>query len=267
MGIPNPKIGRMSGRVFLWSAPRSLSSAFTRAMLNLDECEVLMEPYWEHHLSLWGYQSRGWVGQTSEQLKLSADQTTAFIQSCEKKFVFVKELPKDVGVPPYYFDDQKLPGFQHTFLLRHPEKTIQSLYRIYSKEFPETASIDFSDQAGFKQLYETYNFASKHSATPPIVIFADDLLEDPEKVFKYYCDHTGLPYKKNMSCWEPGPVEGWSHIEYFESLYQSSGIGKVKSSCNHAVINEKKEPCATVKKAIQDNIWYFEEMYEKRVKF
>ena len=86
-----------------------------------------MEPYWEHHLSLWGYQSQGWVGQTSEQLKLSADQTIAFIQSCEKKFVFVEELPKDV-------DDQKLPGFQHTFLLRYTEKndTILVSYLLYS---------------------------------------------------------------------------------------------------------------------------------------
>ena len=83
---------------------------------------------------------------------------------------------------------------------------------------------------------------------------------------KYYCDHTGLPYKEGMSRWEPGPVEGWYPAEYYVNVFRSSGLGKLPRSSEHVVINDK-EHCATVKKAIQDNIWYFEQMYEKRVKF
>ena len=261
----------MSGKVFLWSAPRSLSSAFTRAMKNIDDCEVLLEPYFYGHISLWGYDnSRAWRHQSLDQLQLSVDKTTTLIQarSSKSKFVFAKELAKDFGLSPYYFADQKqLQSFQHTFLLRHPEMSIPSLYRIYNKEFPDKTNIDFSNEGGFRQIYETYQFASKNSDTPPIVILADDLLEDPEKVLKYYCDHTGLPYKEGMSRWEPGPVEGWYPAEYFVNVFRSSGIGRVKGLSNQTVINDKKEHCRTVQKAIQDNIWYFEQMYEKRVKF
>ena len=82
--------------------------------------------------------------------------------------------------------------FNTRFCYAIQKKVIQSFYRIYSKEFLKTGSIDFSDQAGFKQLYEAYNFASKHSTIPVIAIFADDLLQDPEKVFKYYCDQINL---------------------------------------------------------------------------
>ena len=239
-------------------------------MKNIDNCEVLLEPYFHAHISLWGYDnSRAWRHQSLDQLQLSVDKTTTLIQarSSESKFVFVKEIAKDVGLSPNYFADQKqLQSFQHTFLLRHPEMSIPSLYRIYNKEFPDKTNIDFSNEGGFKQLYETYQYASKHSDTPPIVILADDLLEDPEKVLKYYCDHTGLPYKEGMSRWEPGPVEGWYPAEYYVNVFRSSGLGKLPRSSKHVVINDK-EHCATVKKAIQDNIWYFEQMYEKRVEF
>ena len=258
----------MSGKVFLWSAPRSLSTAFTRAMVNVDGCEVLLEPYWHGHISLWGNKpTRSLVSQPVEQMLLSVKQTSTFIQakSVESKFVFCKEIAKDFGLSPEYIEH----GFQHTFLLRHPERTLPSLYRMYTKEFPEDKrSIDFGYEGGFRQLYEIYEFASSHFDPSPIVISVNDLIEDPEKVLKYYCDQTGLPYSEGMSRWKPGPIDGWHPAQYYMNVFESSGIGKLKASSNHISSScSKKEYPDIVKKAIQDNIWYFEQLYERRVKF
>ena len=261
----------MSGRVFLWATPRSLSTAFTRAIVNLDGCEVLLEPYWYGHVSLWGLQiSRSLLSHPPDQMLLSVEKTSTFIheKSAKSKFVFCKEIAKDFGLDPGYLKDEKLDGFQHTFLLRHPEKPLPSIVDIYAEVFPEDKNIDFSFEYGFRQLYEVYEFASRHFHTSPIVISADDLIADPEKVLKYYCDQTGLPYREGMSRWKPGPVEGWQPAKFYKNVFESSGIGKLKASSNHISSScSKKEYPDIVKKAIQDNIWYFEQLYERRVKF
>ncbi|XP_028399033.1 branched-chain-amino-acid aminotransferase-like protein 1 [Dendronephthya gigantea] len=263
----------MSRKVFLWSASRSLSTAFTRAMMNVNDCEVFMEPYWYGHYSLWGdicAPSKGLTTIPPDQIQLSMNRTTDSVlaKSANKQFVFCKEIAKNVAHPPYFLKDEKLNGFWHTFLIRHPEKTIPSLYRVFSESdsYPDVDTIDFSYEGGFKQLYNIFEFVSNHFDTSPMVIFADDLLQDPEKVLNYYCSQTGLPYNKGMSCWKPGHIDGWLLPEFYVNVTESCGIGKQEESrTNYAPIGEKG--IAKIRKAIEDNIWYYEQLYKYRVQF
>ena len=66
----------------------------------------------------------------------------------------------------------------------------------------------------------------------PIVIDADDLLENPRGIMEHYCKETGLPFEEQMLTWEPGEVEGWmtftySHV-FKETVMKSSGFIKPK---------------------------------------
>ena len=58
---------------------------------------------------------------------------------------------------------------QHTFLIRHPAKSIKSLYLISQGEnaCPGYSYFD-SDEAGFDALYKMWKMVIKNSSIPPV---------------------------------------------------------------------------------------------------
>ena len=256
----------MSGKVFLWAAPRTLSTAFTRAMLNLDDCKVFMEPYqFAYYLG----PSRTNQRYASEPINPDLTYENVTESICKeypgKRHVFCKEMA-------YFFEGrfqdlqrESLKDFQHTFLIRDPKKAIQSLYRFcLSKYNPNWENFD-PEGCGFRQLFELYEFVKKKMGSRPLVILADDLLKDPEKVLKSFCDYTGLTYKEGMSGWEPGVIEGWEPAPFFAAVFNSSGNGRSEKPNNLNVDNV--EYPEIVQKAIEESMWYYQQLYEERFRF
>lgn len=99
-----------------------------------------------------------------------------------------------------------LKQFQFTFLIRHPRRAIPSYYRCTVPPLDEvTGFYDFmANEAGYKELVRFFDFLIKENIVDKdnlVVIDADDLLDNPEKTIRLYCEKTGIDFKPEMLEW------------------------------------------------------------------
>eukprot|EP00049_Salpingoeca_infusionum_P011323 m.195799 g.195799 ORF g.195799 m.195799 type:complete len:305 (+) comp14899_c1_seq5:184-1098(+) len=242
----------MTRRVWLWTAPRCVSTAFERAIIELHCGPVLHEPFGNAYY--FGkdrvherYQDQAPDERVSFQSVLDAvlapestmtDSASAF--DSEHSVAFSKDMA-------YYVDGKISRELErewlHTFLIRHPCKTVTSLWK---KSVPELGSQahdvtgwTYFDVAelGFAEVYRLFDhLTTAQPQQAPIVVDADQLLLNPQGVMRAYCQRTGLPFQKDMTSWEPGRVPEWEvwpgwHDDAIESsgLVQRSSITPPKS--------------------------------------
>ena len=189
----------------LWSAPRCLSTAFERSIMQLDNCKVYNEFYTAAYffgpnrvclrdfLPLAPHLSKERVKNKLEGEHAEADVIFA------KDFAFTLQGRHDM-IPE---------GFTHTFLIRDPVKMFTSLKpRLeasrLSKKVAGTDIMKCIQSKGYtiKEMYDLFEHLRQQNITP-IVLDADDLLEDPEGMMKKYCQFTGIPFDEKMLSWEP----------------------------------------------------------------
>ncbi|KAF4336723.1 hypothetical protein FBEOM_9423 [Fusarium beomiforme] len=99
-----------------------------------------------------------------------------------------------------------LKQFQFTFLIRHPRRAIPSYYRCTVPPLDEvTGFYDFMpNEAGYKELVRFFDFLIRENIVDKdnlVVIDADDLLDNPEKTIRLYCEKTGIDFKPEMLEW------------------------------------------------------------------
>ncbi|QPC78825.1 hypothetical protein HYE68_009577 [Fusarium pseudograminearum] len=99
-----------------------------------------------------------------------------------------------------------LKQFQFTFLIRHPRRAIPSYYRCTVPPLDEvTGFYEFMpNEAGYKELVRFFDFLIKENIVDKdnlVVIDADDLLDNPEKTVRLYCEKTGIDFKPEMLEW------------------------------------------------------------------
>lgn len=154
------------------------------------------------------------------------------------------------GENPTVLPTALLQRFQHTFLIRTPEKSIPSYYKCTQEK---AAGFDFFDpaEAGYKELKLLYDWIADPSSTfhqpadaderyasfpvqeqamPPPLVSASVLLENPGAVLEQYCGALGVPFDESMLSWNPGAVDIWAKWgKYHESAEGSSGFIKEKA--------------------------------------
>ncbi|CAD5118418.1 DgyrCDS7128 [Dimorphilus gyrociliatus] len=115
-----------------------------------------------------------------------------------KQYIFAKDAAYQLGGR---FD--AIPeGFQHTFLIRNPSKTVRSLYNIILNG-EETGWTYFdASEVGFKQLMELFKHVTTTLCQEAIVIDADDLFKNSAGILKKYCQKIGMEYKDSMIQWD-----------------------------------------------------------------
>lgn len=109
--------------------------------------------------------------------------------------------------------------FQWIFLLRHPQRSIPSLYRLSSTAArrEETGWLYFlPSEAGYFELRQLFDYllrqgviTSGHSQKASgeqhqhiCLIDAEDLLQQPENTVKACCQYIGLDYRSDMLRWD-----------------------------------------------------------------
>ncbi len=98
-----------------------------------------------------------------------------------------------------------LAKFKNTFIIRNPEESIPSLFRMSN-----LLSEDFEPvEAGFLHLGELFRIVTKELQQPPIVVDADDLRRKPKEILEAYCKAIGIDFDQRMLNWEPGSVKTW----------------------------------------------------------
>lgn len=248
--------------VLLWSAPRSISTAFERSIITLSNIKVLHEPF--NNVYYLGPER-----QSSRYDSTPVDPNETYQEVGRKltkeykgkEVVFSKNMAYTVENMFEIFLEPRYKSTQHTFLVRDPEKSIPSLY-LASKN-PNIAGWDYFDpeEAGFRQMYELYQFIAENVHPNPVVIDADDLLDHPDETMKKYCDAVSIPYQSHMTSWKPGPVpELASSSIWHQNVLKSSGFSAKKTIAHDFTIP------AEVRRTITDAKPYYEFLTAKRLK-
>ena len=258
---------RQIKRVFLWTCPRSCSSAFERSIHTLSTIKLIDEPF--QHAYYLGPQklSPRFSSQHIKQHNTYEIIARSIIdQETDNgiKVVFIKDFSFHV-TGRFRMVEELFHDAKHSFLIRNPKKTIPSLYRV--SENPEIHGWDYfdPDEAGFKELHEMYEFVKEKFDPNPVVVDADDLLSSPKEVMKAYCEGVGIQYEDHMTSWKPGEVpKAWDcgmGLAWMHLAIHSNGFIKAR---------DKNEPEVTypadVTKAIEDNLPYYEKLYSARIR-
>ena len=172
-------------RIFLWAAPRSMSTAFARSIRELDRSktfnELFIKPYY--------------YGPERQNMRYGFKEVDDNVSYKNMAHILSREYPEiDVVLSKNvayslenHFDillDSPLRSFQHTFILRSPAKSVASLYKgTIDKDDTRFDSFD-PKFAGLKELYDLYNFVTDNLDGAPVVFDADNLLKNPEGIMQ-----------------------------------------------------------------------------------
>lgn len=190
----------------LWAAPRTVSTAFERMMIERGDHLVLDEPW-----------SRAYYfgpDRRSERYPLVFPEssypavTAAVLELGSAEPVFVKDMAYQ-ALPG--MTDVALAAMSHTFLVRDPAAALPSLHR----EWP-----DFTDdEAGYAAQRRLFDRVLAVTGQPPAVIDSDVLRADPDGVVQQWCGRVGLEHRPETLTWRPGMRPEW---QLWQSWYANA---------------------------------------------
>lgn len=100
------------------------------------------------------------------------------------------------------------PSIVHTFLIRHPAKAIPSYKRLCYPGSPTGFNYFDPAEAGYKELRILFDFIRENKPEENILVMeSEELLEDPERVMKGWCETVGIEFDPGMLQWEEGTRE------------------------------------------------------------
>ncbi|XP_070539423.1 uncharacterized protein [Ptychodera flava] len=250
-------------RVALWTYPRTRSLTMEFAMATQKDTAVYHENFYAAYL--FGDDD----GDEEEGLpEFGYNEVQSNFERCDpdKSVVFAKEMAFTLQG-----NYNLLPnGFVHTFLIRNPEKSIASLYKVFSgteSRRPDERTVQMS---GVDELYELYKHVEKVSGKQPIIIDSDDLVRFPSQILRKYCYAVGIKYSESMMTWNSGAekVESWPEpLQDATFMYEDA----LKSTCfdfnlsSVGVVNQVKLP-PIVKTSIESCRPLYREMWERRIR-
>jgi hypothetical protein len=192
--------------IALWSPPRSLSTAFTRMMMERPDVHVVHEPI-SNLLSVGEFDVHGVT------VRSSAELFDRLFELAEDRPVFFKDTTEYRYLP--YFDDRVVHDVTHTFIVREPAATIASHHAVN----PELTL----EQVGYEWSFELFEKVRAVTGAVPAVIDAADLLAAPATVVRAYCAAVGLPYLDETLTWSPGARTEWRRTEHWHHDVNASG--------------------------------------------
>ncbi|CAD5126587.1 DgyrCDS14677 [Dimorphilus gyrociliatus] len=186
-------------------------------------------------------------------------------EMCEKepseKYIFIKELAYQLGGRFDALPDK----FQHTFLIRNPNKTVRSLYSVIRKgEDPTYTSFD-KTEAGFKQLMELFEHVTKVLGQEPIVIEADDLVNNSVGVVKKYCQMVGMDYKHCMVEWD-GSTTNFKKLRHPWNPYHKHLLSTNKFENTQEGKEQEWDIPAECQEAIDESMDIYQELCKYKLK-
>ncbi|KAF0454379.1 branched-chain-amino-acid aminotransferase-like protein 1 [Gigaspora margarita] len=225
--------------IILWAHPRSLSTVFERPFLQCpQEFHVIHEPFVPIRLA---YKTKNFKFLNKIPLPKPTDPIT-FVHHFspilneflaphyynEDKTHTLRVFVKDHATDFLYAlegnplrSKETLSKFQHTFLIRNPEKSIKSYYKAANSTYndwnkadvPNLERIDLfsSNKIGLEEPRILYDLIKDITGENIALVDADDLVREPEKVLRKYCEMINVKFKKEMLEWKAEKVEIWDN--------------------------------------------------------
>ncbi|KAL2886385.1 Branched-chain-amino-acid aminotransferase-like protein 2 [Ceratocystis lukuohia] len=219
--------------IFVATHPRACSTAFERVfMARRDILQCVHEPFGDAFYYGPERLSERFE-QDEEARRKSGFEKTTFADVLqhvkdagdEGKRVFIKDIAYYLLAPdgkptkvaasfnvdeepenPTTIPLEELQKFQFTFLIRHPRRSIPSYYRCTLPPLVEMTGFDefMPNEAGYAELRRLFDYLIKSGVVPKdriVVLDADDMLDQPEKVIREYCARTDINFTPNMLEW------------------------------------------------------------------
>lgn len=214
--------------IFAWAIPRSVSTAFEKALSRHSKVDVEHEPFTKHYYFVprrksdrYLYSEEPETDQLNPGCKISRnfEASESIKAASAEKLLIVKELAFQ-GEP--YVSDSTLALAQHILIGRDPRKVYSSLVRIKP---------DFSEnEFGFTAMERLCRRLIGIGKQPLGTIDGTTLQSKPESVLSTVCDWLDLPFEDDMTRWEDGRIriwrndEGKSQAPYHRTLEASKGF-------------------------------------------
>ncbi|NEN99603.1 MAG: sulfotransferase family protein [Moorea sp. SIO3I7] len=238
----------------LWTTFRSTSTAFKMMMQARGDFIVLHEPF---SLYYYGSEERKSDRCAKAEINPAYNFQPLFqdlINKAQSQPVFIKDMAL------YIYDradEAFLSHFNHTFLIRHPAKSLPSLFAGWP---------DFHlSETGYAELYQLFEVTKAFLGQVPPLIDSDDLVQKPEATIKAYCDAVGIPFMPQALKWNPKicskiwtlPWEGDWH-----TYLQSSREFKERDRKNYVSVENNEH----LKQTYDYCLPYYQRLYEHRLR-
>ncbi|MEO0883551.1 MAG: HAD family hydrolase [Pseudomonadota bacterium] len=204
-------------RIAVWSGPRNLSTAMMRSFGSRRDTLCIDEPFYAPFLDLTGLPHP----MRAEILACHCADATAVANQLSEgpamaPVIYQKQMTHHMvnGIPRAW-----MKRVTHVFLIRHPARVLAS----YARKM-ETADLH---AIGFPQQAELYDQAEAHTGHRPVVIDADDILNEPEAMLDKLCSALGLEFDDAMLSWAAGPrpEDGAWAPHWYDAVLKSTGFG------------------------------------------
>jgi hypothetical protein len=222
---------------FLWTTPRSRSTAFERMMIERGDHTVIDEPFSQRYY----FSAERRSGRfPDEDTGATAEVVLERIHdAARRRPVFVKDMAYHAGD---LIDPAFLAGFTNTYLVREPAAALGSLERMWP---------DFTDdEAGYEALGSAFDAA----AGP--VLEADDLANDPPGLVGAWCEAVGIGFEPGALTWRPGMVAEWEHWQdWYQGVANSTGfVAPEPRAGSPGVASERVHDVLTAARPVYDRM-------------
>ena len=214
---------RSTLRIAMWSPPRARSTMTMRVFEALG-CAVYDEPFYPY-----------WLQATQRTQDPGYAETMAVHETDWRRVVDTLLGPIPDGKAVWYqkhmaihmldeVDLDWMRGVRNCFLIRDPAEVITSMaeFRGLEHDVEEGARL-----VGIPQLERIFGRACELEGGTPLVIDANDLLENPERVLTGFCAAVGLPYEAGQEIsWAPGrhASDGAWADAWYQKVYRTTRL-------------------------------------------
>lgn len=189
--------------IALWSHPRSLSTAFERAMRARGDLDCLHEPFmYDYYVSRSKRQMPHFEAQPGHPKSYAAIRDW-IIEKGERGPVFFKDM--SYYVMPHIFDDPEfVRRLTHSFLVREPVASILS----YIKLDPEVTL----EEIGIEAQWQHAERLLEQTGRTPIVVSSERLQADASGQMRAYWQAVGLDDRPQALQWGEAPPADWQQV-------------------------------------------------------
>lgn len=214
----------------LWAHPRSLSTAFERMMMQRGDFHVVHEPF----NSLFDEGVVNLISPYGDKITLTTSDEiiTSIVEWAEFHNIFIKDTFEH-NYEGLLNRVDFLKKIQHTFIVREPEKTINSHYALNNNVTIK--------ELGYQNLIDFMDHLKKNDIDVKAIVEADQLLADPITVVEEYCKSIDSEFIEEAMSWQASKRKEWERSEKWHvDAQHSNGFKKSSKKYDVRVDNSDK---------------------------
>jgi len=203
----------------MWSGPRNISTAMMRAWENRPDTAVIDEPFYACYLAETGLDHPGRediIAAQPTDWRTVAAALTGPVPGGREIF-FQKHMAQHLlpGMGRDWLGD-----VTNAILIRHPDEVVAS----YVQRRPGVPVAP--EELGYPQQLEIFERVADGTGSPPPVLDARDVLEDPRRMLGLLCEAVGVPFSEAMLSWPPGrrDSDGVWAPHWYAAVERSTGF-------------------------------------------